>query len=350
MSRKILLIIIAFSTVLFAAGIDFNFFVIPPRVISTFPYNNDLGVDLNSPLVIKFDKPIGRQQLNHIISPQVYGEWDFKDNLASNHLFKTLVFTPAVGFKPNTRYQVNIEGIKNSFLSVGLSNNFSFDFKTKNIIVAGAANIADAAVPVSTTIDVQNKITIIDTPFYWQEHNLSCEAASLRMALVAKGINVQEDDIINKIGVDTTYIRNGNVWGNPQNAFVGDVNGKSCVTGYGVYNQAVAKAANYWRPAEAFLGWKLDQLIQEIKLGNPVMFWGVIPVKSLTDCSWYTPDGKYIKAYKQTHVRLVVGFIGDENNPSKIIIKDPLSGELYWSTQEFLTNWVTYDYTGVVIR
>ena len=179
---------------------------------------------------------------------------------------------------------------------------------------------------------------------------MSCEAASLKMALANKEIYVSEDEIMQEIGYDNPLIRKDSLWGDPHKAYVGDIDGKICDTGYGVYWEPVAKAANIWREAEAFSGWSLEKLMREIKAGNSVIVWGALPTANLTDCSWYTPEGKYIKAYQETHVRLVVGYIGDAENPSKIIINDPLSGRLYWDTSFFLANWSVFGYSGVVVR
>ena len=81
-----------------------------------------------------------------------------------------------------------------------------------------------------------------------------------------------------------------------------------------------------------------------------MIVWGTLPVPYIHDCSWYTPGGKYIKAIREDHVRLVVGFIGKPENPLKIILNDPLSGRLYWTTSYFLTNWRAFGYSGVVIK
>ena len=158
------------------------------------------------------------------------------------------------------------------------------------------------------------------------------------MALAGKGVYISEDDIMKEIGYDPTPHRDG-IWGDPYKGFVGNINGKICATGYGVYWTRVAKAANKWRGAESFSGWKLTDLTREIALGNPVIFWGTLPVKEIHDCSWHTPEGKYIKAVREDHVRVIVGFIGSVDNPLKIIINDPLAGRLYWSSSYFLTNW-----------
>ncbi len=314
------------------------FLAMPPRVVSVFPQDESSSLDISSPLIIKFNKPVERQKIIHSIAPEVYGEWKFEDPLIKNHLFRTMVFTPAVALKPNTIYKVMLGNITSS-LSFGYVDSFSFSFTTA----------ADGILNVANSQNKKNQITLIKIPFDWQDSPLSCEAASLKMGLASRGVNISEKDIMEKIGYDKTIHRD-NIWGNPNEAFVGDINGRMCTTGYGVYGKAVAKAANHWRPAEYFSNWTLNQLISEIKLGNPVIFWGVLPVGHLTDCSWYTPQGEYIKAFKETHVRLVVGFIGDPENPSTIIIKDPLQGDLYWPTAQFLTNWKVYDYNGVAIR
>mgnify|MGYP001566575336 CR=1 FL=1 len=348
MKRKIIFLFFVLATVF---GVAF-YFLYPPRVIEVSSAHQTQNVALDSALVIKFDKPVKRQQIQHFITPEVYGEWKFEDPLIKNHLFRTLVFVPAVDFKPDTQYQVELENTL-SPLGIGFAGNFSFNFKTETLpLEENLQEKAQSGDPKNSQADLASnseKITIIDIPLDWQDYSLSCEAASLKMALNGKGIYVSEEDIMRKIGYDQTPHK-GNIWGDPYQAYVGDIGGKICDTGYGVYWEPVAKAANNWRKAEAFSGWNLESLIKEIQLGNPIIFWGTLPVGTLTDCSWYTPDGKYIKAYWQTHVRLVIGFIGDVENPSKIIINDPLSGRLYWDTSFFLTNWKAFGYSGVVIR
>ncbi len=317
----------------------FYFFILPPRIVNTDSVAKSSNITLNSSLVIKFSKPIDRQKLQHLIIPEAHGEWKFEDPLIKNHLFRTLVFVPAVDFKPDTQYQIILENII-SPLGIGSSNNFSFVFKTRSLLTEETSQ---------EKTESESKITLLNIPLDWQDHSLSCEAASLKMALNGKGIHVSEEDIMGKIGYDQTP-HNGNIWGDPYQAYVGDIDGKICSTGYGVYWQPVAKAANGWREAEAFSGWNLKKLIKEIELGNPVVVWGTLPVDTLGDCSWYTPDDKYIKAYRETHVRLVIGFIGGSENPSKIILNDPLAGRLYWFTSFFLTNWSAFGYSGVVVR
>ena len=316
------------SAILLGAGF---YFFYPPQVLKT---------TAGERVVINFDKPIKRQEVSHIITPDILGEWSFEDSLVRNHLFRTLVFTPAVNFELDTEYRIELSNIA-SHVSIFGENSFFFTFRT--------APLGELSDVVNRSIRTELKITLIDVPPDWQDYPLSCEAASLKMALAAKDISVSEDEIMEKIGYDPSpHI--GNFWGDPDKAFVGNMYGEICKTGYGVYWEPVAKASNYWRNSEAFSGWTLSQLTKEIELGNPVVFWGAILNNgTLTDCSWWY-QGKRIKAFKETHVRTAIGFIGDAENPSKIIINDPLSGRVYWDRADFMKNWAVFGNSGVVVR
>lgn len=311
----------------------------PPRVVNISPSGGALDVPLNSTLVISFDKPVKRQEIQPLISPQVHGEWRFENPLIENHLFKTLVFIPAIEFEPGTQYRVKIENIKG--FGFEKSSSFQFTFKTYSE--------PQDEVSEPETTKTKPKVTILEIPLDWQDYALSCEAACLKMALTGKGVFISEDEIMEKIGYDLDS-RRENIWGDPYEKYVGDIDGKMCKTGYGVYWWPVAKAGQNWRETEAFSGWEIKDLTREIEAGNPIIVWGVLPVDTLTDCSWYTSEGKYVLAFKETHVRLVIGFIGPENNPSKIILNDPLSGRLYWLTDYFLENWKVFNNSGVLIR
>jgi len=336
-------IIFIFGAALIAAvfATDKIFGIIsPPKVINISPENSTRDVSMDSKLIIKFDKPINRKELRHFIAPDVYGEWKFENPLIKNHFFRTAAFIPAIGFTPGTDYQIELKNIQS--IGGAKNNAFHFSFKTKEAPEEQITNTGDLS-------PEKPEIILIDTPLDWQDHKLSCEAASLKMALASKNISVSEKEIMEKIGYDLTPRKN-NIWGDPNIAFVGDIDGKICETGYGVYWDPVAKAGGNWRPSEPFTNWNLEKLTKEIKNGNPVVVWGTLPVETLNSCSWYTPEGKYIKAIKEDHVRLVIGFIGPPENPAQIILNDPLAGRIFWPASYFLKNWAAFDYSGVVVR
>src|SRR3989344_6450470 len=295
-----------------------------PKVTNVYPSSDDLA-ELDTKIIIKFSKPIKRQEVTHEIIPEVHGEWKFQSPILENHLYRELIFMPLVPLEPDTEYKVRVQNIKNHSGIQG--KNVTFSFRTKKLDIPQTANLPEIKIETAS----KPSITLLDIPVDWQDDPLSCEAASLKMALVFKGAKVSEKDIMEKIGTDETP-RKGNVWGDPHETYVGDIKGEICKTGYGVYWDPVAKAAMHWNAAEVKTNWNIEELAKEISLGNPVVVWGKIPGDTINDCSWFTSRGKYVKAYKEAHVRLVVGFVGRKENPEKIILNDPIAGRLYWDT------------------
>ena len=75
--------------------------------------------------------------------------------------------------------------------------------------------------------------TILNVPIDRQDLPLSCEAASLKMALNYKGLPVTETQLIAIIGHDASA-RAGDRWGDPNKYYVGSLYGRQNSTGYGV--------------------------------------------------------------------------------------------------------------------
>lgn len=114
---------------------------------------------------------------------------------------------------------------------------------------------------------------VLDVPAYIQERALSCEVATLKMALAYKGVTVSENELMGHVGYDPTP-HVGNTWGNPHQAFVGDIDGRQPTTGYGVYWEPIARAGAEYRPTEYFTNGTVQDLTYEIVRGNPVVVWG----------------------------------------------------------------------------
>ncbi len=254
--------------VIFLCFLFIYYFVLPPRVINVIQTVAKNNLAALPEVVMKFNKPVERQSILPSITPDVPGEWRYEQPIFGNHLFTALVFVPETKMDPNTQYKIELGNIK-SFFNIGPTGSYSFSFKPNIDLVT--------AMP-------DQKITMIDIKSNWQESKLSCEAASLKMALASKGVYVSEKEIMEKIGYDPTP-RKGSVWGDPNKHFVGNIDGKICDTGYGVYWEPVALVANNWRPAESFSGGDIKKVIKEIENGNPVIVWGTLPVKKIIDCS-----------------------------------------------------------------
>src|SRR2546425_7415867 len=88
---------------------------------------------------------------------------------------------------------------------------------------------------------------VLNVSWRHQAHNLSCEAAALKMALSYYGIEVDELALIGFMTRDPRPARfdaAGRLvgWGDPATGYVGNPDGRiERYTGYGVYQQPVAR-------------------------------------------------------------------------------------------------------------
>lgn len=83
----------------------------------------------------------------------------------------------------------------------------------------------------------------LDVPLVKQKRSLSCEAAALASALNYFGIDVTEERIIDQMPFDKTK-KKDDVWGDPDSGFVGDIDGRSILSGYGIYWKPIAKLSS----------------------------------------------------------------------------------------------------------
>jgi uncharacterized protein YvpB len=186
-------------------------------------------------------------------------------------------------------------------------------------------------------------------PYHRQEHALSCEVASLLMALDYKGIKVTESELIQQLPVSDPEPRHqNNIWGDPNLGFVGNIDGTMPNTGYGVYEQPIYDLASKYRSAKIIANGTLADLITELTNNNPIVVWGKV-VGRTKDISWTTPEGKIINAQLDEHARTLIGFTGNSDNPKLMILLDPIYGEIRLTVKDFLKNWELLDKKAVVI-
>ncbi|MFH1367257.1 MAG: Ig-like domain-containing protein [Patescibacteria group bacterium] len=289
----------------------------PVKLSHSTPADGSVGVSVGGALKLVFDQNVDHlsAQSHFSIKPAKEGDFSWEGEV--------MIFRPKSALSFNTVYQVT--------MSKGVKGEGGFDSEK------------DFSVSFATELSV-TKLSVV---YHHQEHNLSCEIATLVMALAYRGVNVLEATIINYIGFDPTPKSNG-VWGNPNVAFVGDIDGRQPSTGYGVYWDPIARAANQYRKAYAFTAWSVADLTAEIKKGNPVIVWGTAGSGARID--WKTPQGGNVVAVSGEHTRLVIGFIGSAENPSTIITLDPLSGERHFTASSFLWNWGLLGRSGVVVE
>lgn len=271
----------------------------PVTVIGARPTGTRIGLD--APISLTFNQPVDRASAEAAfsVSPQVAGSFAWSGN--------TMTFRPA-GYGYQTTYSYGVAaGIKPEFglPGVGYGAQFTTAYEIKKLSV----------------------------PFYRQAHALSCEAASLRMALAYHGVMTSDDEILGRIGY-APEPRNTetNSWQDPYQMFVGNVDGVMNKTGWGVYAPPVAKAAHsFGRSAEILNGPTSAQVAAAIHSGAPVVIWGVAAGAAPVRDSWNTTTSGVVQAARNQHVRIAYGVEGSADNPVGFYINDPLRGSVYWS-------------------
>ncbi|MCX6729972.1 MAG: C39 family peptidase, partial [Candidatus Portnoybacteria bacterium] len=117
----------------------------------------------------------------------------------------------------------------------------------------------------------------LDVLFHRQERALSCEIASLMMALRYRGVEITENQLIEQMPISDAGHRTAeNVWGDPNLGFVGNINGTMPNTGYGVYEQPLYDLALKYRDAKIIKDATLNDLLKELINGSPIVVWGVV--------------------------------------------------------------------------
>ena len=217
----------------------------------------------------------------------------------------------------------------------------------RDIVLIAPSNPGPSAQPVSGAAAARlagavNLGATIADPLIAQSHNLDCESAALRMALLAKGLDVSENWILGQMGADlrkAVVDQFGDVlqWGDPYHTFVGNVNGLDYnATGYGVYYPPIATIdRGRSRPTLGREGWNPHDLYVEVAAGNPVVVW--VPVYgywgSATTRAWTAWDGRQIRYTLVEHAMTLIGVnaaagIVTLNDPEPRIRSDGLHGVL----------------------
>ena len=200
---------------------------------------------------------------------------------------------------------------------------------------------ASASSSAQITSIVSPEIFKLSMPYFEQEYEKSCEAASLRMVLEYYGIKSNDWDILQAIGYNPRgrdYTKN--VWDDPAEMFVGYVEkGKM---GYGAYAEPVAKAAkSFGRGADVYKNVSPQILAEHIMNGHPVIVWGYYLYSTPVKYAWKTEAGKDIFGYRE-HTRVVYGFVGSVDSPEGFYVNDPnfVNGgaDQYWSTEKLMKN------------
>ena len=194
---------------------------------------------------------------------------------------------------------------------------------------------------------------IVKVPLDLQDTHVTCEVASLKMGLSARGITATEAQLLARVGVDARppeLDAAGRIlrWGNPDTGFVGDPDGRmSELTGYGVYAGPVASAARASGVDVLAAGRGISprSLYADLLAGHPAIAWVTSDYTRDQLRTWTAWDGSTVGYSLREHAVLLVGI-----TPTQLLIHDPWWGTLWRSRPVFEASYSTLGDMAVVIR
>ena len=202
------------------------------------------------------------------------------------------------------------------------------------VALAAMHNNAGASYAIGSTSYIMSGV-----PLYYQIHSLSCEETATSMALVHQGLHISQDQILARLGVDNTraVLVNGRVvrWGNPDRAFVGNVNGsESNYTGQQANPKALVRVLNSY--GARIIEWSepgvgpnvisAQEIYRQVAAGHPVVAYATWDWRWHPIYYYTSEDGNRVPLISPAndHVYTVVGV-----SPTRVLVNDPIRGQ-YW--------------------
>lgn len=198
---------------------------------------------------------------------------------------------------------------------------------------------------------------VLDVVWHHQQHNLSCEAAALSMALSYYGISAGELKLIGYMGDDLRPARvdaSGRLtaWGDPAAAYVGNPDGSILrYTGYGAYHQPIAAAAaragaTVIRSGSGLYGAPVDpaDLYAAVLWGHPAVAWISNTYHQVSLKTYLAYDGAIVRYTLTEHAVTIVGV-----RPDAVLIDDPWFGPAWHPKAQFESAYRTFADMAVVL-
>lgn len=194
---------------------------------------------------------------------------------------------------------------------------------------------------------------LVETALHLQEHPVTCEIASLLMALASRGIAADERSLLALVGVDARAAEAdaaGGIrrWGDPNQVFVGDPDGHiSQRTGYGVYAAPIARAATRAGATVVASGRGIapSAIYAAIVAGHPAVVWVTSDFRRATVGTWRSWDGATVTYALDEHAVLAVGV-----TPTSVLVQDPMHGPTWLARGEFEAAYGTFEDMAVIVR
>ena len=194
------------------------------------------------------------------------------------------------------------------------------------------ANDGDLTVP---AVPVSSRIA---APIVKQAFPNSCETAALSMLLATRKADIDQRALQRRLPEASPLDPNraahgGRIWGDPQEGFVGRVQGGGTAGGYGVYERPIMRLASHWTRPVDLSGRPAQAIYDRLLGGHAVMVW--IGLSNGPYETWRTPEGGLVRANFGEHTVLLTGVQGDQ-----VLVNDPIDGRRKsWSKQAFEEMW-----------
>ena len=266
---------------------------------------------------------------------------------------------------PVTTFSFVVQSFRSEEKFVNAGKVSSSDSSTLNSSLASSTSSSQQQFSIPTIKEILPASAILDVPLGKQVYNLSCEAATLQMALKYYGIEASQDQLLADFGISQPMVMQSVndkiIWGDPDEGFVGDVRGTFTGTrdgvtslrfgtGLGINNGPVAKAARKYKPASQEIdGATIDQVKLALVNKNPVMMWHRRDDIHQESMEVYTRSGKKV-VFQQYHVNLITGYKTNPDGTVTYILNDPYFGRFELSETDLVRWWSRYDKQIVIVK
>ena len=219
--------------------------------------------------------------------------------------------------------------------------------------IVAAFLIATSALLSSTlATEASSGSRVIWVPLYRQIHGLDCEAAALQMALAHERIYVNQNRLLNAMGIDwrqPVVDGTGFHWGDPYTNFVGNPDGSEIRgTGYGTYAPVVGRVAQQFggHLMDAREGFSVSTIYWALSAGHPVVAWVSFDWRRHYPTAYQAFDGRIVQyGSPYEHAVTLYGI-----TRGYVLVNNPWHGYRQWiSKARFEAAFATFNNMAVVL-
>ncbi len=207
-------------------------------------------------------------------------------------------------------------------------------------LICMACNMAFETYGKSQGANVPMKIEGVPLIKQYPQLPTGCEATALTMVLNYSNVGVSKQEVADRLPKTTLpYYNKGIKKGeHPNKGFIGNPYSSSS---YGVYAEPILEVIEAYLPGRSqdLRGKTLDELLDIVNEGRPVMIWATINMTKVSYTqSWYLENGELFWWPNNEHALVIVGY--DEK---WVYVNDPYSGK----ERRFLKDVVNNRYTSL---